>query len=159
MSSFILAFQGSGSIGSICVKFAMFDRTTRLSYWDAEMLGVLAQCLEYYSGTHFSGSDLQRAVEEPGYVKGLAKRHPVRTMTDERPHLAEADYQAARRQFSVASFNVNDGGALCRIECTYGDGRRRIEFLPAFIAMHLCTSLKTSSELCRLLAATPGGMA
>lgn len=31
-----------------------------------------------------------------------------------------------------------DEGATCRIECTYLNGDRRLEVLPAYIAMNLC---------------------
>ncbi len=50
-----------------------------------------------------------------------------------------------------------DEGATCRIECTYLNGDRRLEVLPAYIAMNLCASLKTSVDLSDLIAVEPGG--
>ncbi len=159
VSSFITAFAGSGSIESVCIKFAMFDGTTRLSYWEPRWFWALHECIEYYSGMHYYGSDLQRTAEEPGFVASLPKRHPVRTMNDEKPNLAEEEYQTARERFSVASLTVIDEGAICRIECTYLSGDRQIEALPAYIAMNLCGSLKASIDMARLMAAEPGGTA
>lgn len=157
VSSFITAFVGSGSIESVCIKFAMFDGTTRLSYWEPRWFQALYECVEYYSGTHYYGSDLQRTAEEPGLVARLPKRHPVRTMNDERPDLTEEDYQAAKVQFTIASLAVIDEGATCRIECTSIRGDRRIEILPAFIAMNLHGSLKASVDMACLMGVEPKG--
>ena len=78
VSSLITAFVGSNSIES-------FDGTTRLSYWEPRWFKALHECIEYYSGMHYYGSDLQRTAEEPGFLASLSKRHPVRTMNDEKP--------------------------------------------------------------------------
>ena len=91
VSSFITAFVGSGSVESVCIKFAMFDGTTRLSYWEPRWFQALHQCIEYYSGMHYYGSDLQRTAEEPGFFASLPTRHAVRTMEDEKPPLTEED--------------------------------------------------------------------
>jgi hypothetical protein len=56
---------------------------------------ALCKCIEYYSATHYYGSDLERTAQQPGPVPILPKRHPVRTMNDERPDLTEEDYQKA----------------------------------------------------------------
>lgn len=159
VSSFITAFVGAGSIDSVCIKFAMFDGTTRLSYWEPRWFQALHECVEYYSGMHYHGSDLQREAEEPGFVAGLPKRHAVRTMKEEKPGLTEEDYQTAKGQFSVASLAVIDEGATCRIECASIRGDRRIEVLPAYIAMNLCGSLKASVDMARLMGAEPAGSA
>lgn len=66
-------------------------------------------------------------------------------------------YQTAKERFPVASLAVIDEGATCRIECTYLNGDRRLEVLPAYIAMNLCASLKTSVDLSDLIAVEPGG--
>jgi hypothetical protein len=157
VSSFITAFVGSGSIESVCIKFAMFDGTTRLSYWEPRWFQALHECLEYYSGMHYYGSDLQRTAEEPCFLASLPKRHAVRTMGDEKPRLTEEEYQTAKERFSVASLAVIDEGVTCRIECTYLNRDRRLEVLPAYIAMNLCASLKASADLSDLMAVEPGG--
>lgn len=159
VSSFITAFVGSGSIDSVCIKFAMFDGTTRLSYWEPRWFQALHECVEYYSGMNYYGSDLKRTAQEPGFVASLAKRHPARTMNDEKPSLTEEDYQAAKQQFTVASLAVIDEGATCRIECASIHGSRRIEVLPAYIAMNLCGSLKASVDMAQLMGAEPAGSA
>lgn len=159
VSSFLTAFVGSGAIESVCIKFAMLDGTTRLSYWEPKCFLALHQCVEYYSGMHYYGSDLQRTAEEPGFLASLPKRHPVRTMNDEKPHLTEEEYQTAKEKFSVASLAVIDEGETCRIECTYLSGDRRLDVLPAYIAMNLCGSLKASVDLSGLMEAEPGGTA
>ncbi|AIV49762.1 hypothetical protein X899_2942 [Burkholderia pseudomallei TSV 25] len=159
VSSFITAFVGSGSIESVCIKFAMFNGTTRLSYWEPKWFQALYECIEYYSGVHYYGSDLQRSEEEPGFVASLPKRHPVHTMKAEKPTLSEEDYQAAKAQFTVARLAVTDEGATCRIECASSRGERRVEVLPAYIAMNLCGSLKASIDMARLMAAKPSGTA
>jgi len=159
VSSFITAFVGSGSIESVCIKFAMFDGTTRLSYWEPKWFQALHECIEYYSGIHYYGSDLQRTAEEPGFLAGLPKRHAVRTFSDEKPHLTEEEYQSAKERFPVTSLAVIDEGATCRIECSYLCGDRRVEVLPAFITMNLCGSLKASVDLCNLMAVKPEGSA
>jgi hypothetical protein len=96
VSSLISVFVGSGSIESACIKFAMFDGATRLSYWEPRWFLALHQCIEYCSGMHYRGSDLQRTAEEPSFLASLPKRHPVRTMNGEKPHLTEKEYQTAK---------------------------------------------------------------
>ncbi|WP_155033584.1 hypothetical protein [Burkholderia pseudomallei] len=159
MSSFITAFVGSGSIESMCIKFAMFNGNTRLSYWEPQWFRALYECIEYYSGMHYHGSDLQRTEDEPGFVASLPKRHPVRTMMAEKPTLNEEDYQAAKTRFAVASLTVIDEGSTCRLECASLKGERRIEVLPAYIAMNLYGSLKASIDMARLMAAKSEGSA
>lgn len=159
VSSFITTFVGSGSIESACIKFAMFDGTTRLSYWEPRWFQALYECVEYYSGMNYYGSDLQRTEEEWEFVASLPKRHPVRTMKDEKPGFAEEEYQAAKVQFTVASLAVVDEGATCRIERASIRGDRRVEVLPAYIAMNLCGALKASVDMARLMAAEPRGSA
>lgn len=159
VSSFVTAFVGSGTIESVCIKFAMFDGTTRLSYWEPRWFQALYECVEYYSGMHYYDSDLQRTAEKPGFAASLPKRHPVRTMTDEKPGLTEEDYQVAKMQFTVASLAVIDEGATCRIECASVRGDRRSEILPAYIAMNLCGSLRASVDMARLMELEPRGSA
>lgn len=159
VSSFIAAFVGSGAIEGACVKFAMFDGSTRLLHLEPKWFLALHQCVEYYSGLHYYGSDLQRASEEPSFLASLPKRHPVRTMKDEKPRLTQDEYQVAKERFSVASLQVVDEGSILRLECTYRNGCCRVETLPAYIAMNLCSSLQASLDLSGLMAAEPGGTA
>lgn len=160
VSSFTVAFQKAANLtDSMCIKYAMFDGTTRLSYWESKWLVALHQCIEYYSGIHYYGSDLQKTVEDPFFYPDLPKRHPVRTMNDEKPTFTEDDFKKAKRKFSVTSLVVVDHGDICCIECMYPNGDRRIEMLPAYIAMNLCGSLKASFDLSDLMVAKPGGTA
>lgn len=159
VTSFITACIGSGSVESVCIKFAMLDGSTRLSYWEPRWFQALYECVEYYSGIHYYGSDLQRTAEEPRFVTSLPKRHPVRTMKDQKPDFTEEDYHAAREQFMVSSLAVIDEGATCRIECASIQGSSRIEVLPEYIAMNLCGSLKANVDMAHLMAVEPGGSA
>lgn len=160
VSSFRIAFLGtSGSVESLCIKFSMFDGTTRLSCWQPKWLLALYKCIEYYSAMHYYGSDLQRTAQEPSLVATLPRRHPVRTMNDEKPDLTEEDYQEASKLFPVASFAFIDQGGICHIDCTYSNGYRRIEVLPAYIAMNLCATLKAIVEASGLWALKAVGTA
>lgn len=147
VTSFITAFAGSGSIEGICIKFVMFDGSTRLSYLESRWFMALHECAEYYSAIHYYGSDLQRSAEEPGFLASLPKRHPARTMSDEKPQLTPEEYQTAKDRHLINSLRMIDEGAVCRIECSYLGGERRIEVLPAFIVMNLCVSLKASFDM------------
>ncbi|MFM0229876.1 hypothetical protein [Paraburkholderia sediminicola] len=160
VSSFKTAFIGTpGAIANLCIKYAMYNGTSRLSHWQAEQFWALYQCIEHYSGVHYYGSDLQRVSDNPEFAARLPNRHPVRTMISERPDLTEQDYMTAQERFSVASLVVVDQRDACRVQCALTNGIRRTEVLPAYIAMNLYGSLKASFDLSALIASKPGGSA
>jgi hypothetical protein len=160
VSSFITAFSGeSGSLDGICIKYAMYNRTLRLSFFDEQQFRALYQCIEHYSGTRYYGSDMQREADEPGFVTRLPSRHPVRTMASEKPNLTRDDYEEAKQAYRVASLRVTDQGNKCRLACTYADGVDREEVLPGYIVMDLCGCLKACFELHGLMTITPRGSA
>jgi hypothetical protein len=137
----------------------MYDRTLRFSYLEPTWFQALYKCVEYYSVLHYYGSDMQRAADEPEFLARLPRRHPVRTMSSEKPGLTEIDYEAAKERFSVASMRVMDQGDSCRVECTFTNGSRRTEVLPGYIAMNLCGFLKACVDLSGLISSEPGGSA
>lgn len=155
--SALIAVQGAD--GGVCIKYAMFAGPTRLSYWPQKQFLALYQCIEYYSGVHYYGSDLQRVSDDPGFAARLPKRHAIHTMLGEQPDLMESDYLKAQERFSVASFIVVDGGDVCCTQCTFANGANRIDILPAYIAMNLCGALKASIDMSGLVTATPAGSA
>lgn len=160
VSSFIIAFTGeAGAFEGVCIKYAMHNGTFRLSYFDEQWFRALYQCVEYYSGTRYYGSDMQRAADEPEFVARLPRRHPVHTMTSKKPSLKELDYGIAKHKFCVTSLKVTDQGDRCRFVCTYADGSRRAEVLPGYIVMNLCGYLKACLALSGLMTLSPGGSA
>jgi hypothetical protein len=107
VSSFIAALNDTPDPAlGVCVKYAMYDRSLRLSYFEAQWFHALYQCVQYYSGTHYYGSDMQRAADEPEFSARLPDRHPIRTMNREKPGLTERDYALAKEEFSVAALRV-----------------------------------------------------
>jgi hypothetical protein len=160
VSSFITAFSDTpGAARGVCVKYAMYDGSLRLSYFEAHWLRALHQCIEYYSGMHYFCSDMQRAADEPEFSAGLPPRHPITTMHSEKPDLTERDYALAKERFSVAALRVGDLGDSCRIDCSYASGVHRTEVLPGYVAMNLCGSLKACHDLFGLMTSQPGGTA
>jgi hypothetical protein len=160
VSSFKSAFIGSqGTVSSVCIKYAMFAGSTRLSYWPQNQFLALYRCIEHYSGVHYYGSDLQRMSDDPGFAVGLPKRHPIHTMARERPDLTESDYLKSQNEFSVASFVVVDKGGACCVQCTFTNGFKRTDVLPAYVAMNLCGALKASIDMSGLMTAPPAGSA
>jgi hypothetical protein len=160
VSSFKSAFVGAqGAVSSVCIKYAMFAGSTRLSHWPQKQFLALYRCVEHYSGIHYYGSDLQRVSDDPGFAAGLPKRHPIHTMVGERPDLTAPDYLKAQDEFSVASFVVVDSGDVCCVQCTFTDGFKRTDVLPAYIAMNLCGAFKASIDMSGLMTATPAGSA
>ncbi len=159
-TSFIIAFAGEpGSLDGVCIKYAMHNGTFRLSFFEERWFRVLYQCVEYFSGTRYYGSDMQREADEPGFVARLPTRHPVRTMASEKPSLVEGEYEIAKQAHRVTSLRVTDQGNRCRVACAYADGSRREEVLPGYIVMNLCGYLKACSDLHGLMTITPGGSA
>jgi hypothetical protein len=159
VSSFKTAFvRESGVIKSICIKYAMHDRTFRLSHWNANLFHALCQCIEYYSGVHYFGSHLQRVSDDPTFANRLRERHPVRTMTSERPDFTDHDYRAAQERFSIVSFIAADEGETLSIQCRMVNGEFRVDALPAFIAMNLYGSLTASVNLCGLIVSESRGL-
>jgi hypothetical protein len=138
VSSFKTAFVGSAdAIDSVCIKFATYSGGERLSYWRSKWLMSLYQCVEYY--------------------RQLPSRHTVRTMINESPELTERDYLAATQDFAEAALEVVDQSDACCIQCTFANGDRRTEMLPAYIAMNLCASLRARFDLHGLIAQQPRG--
>ena len=149
----------SGAVASVCIKYAMYDRTVRLSHWSTKQILALYKCLEHYSGVHYYGSDLRRISDDPSLSDLLPTRHPVHTMLNERPDLTQEDYSEANKGFSVKSFIFADHGETCHISCAFGDHFHRAEVLPAYIAMNLYGSLKAGIDLSGLVTVEAGGSA
>jgi hypothetical protein len=158
VTSFITGFA-PGAVETVCIKYAMYDGSSRLSYWQAKWSRALHQCVEHYSGMHYHGSDLQRASDEPEFSARLPIRHPVRTMISEKPTLTEQEYRAAKERFSVTSLRVIDQGDSCLVECKFANGSSRTEVLPSYIAMNLCGFLNASRDLSALMTSEAGGSA
>jgi hypothetical protein len=144
---------------SVCIKYAMYDRTFRLSHWSTKQILALYKCLEHYSGVHYYGSDLQRMSDDPSLSDLLPARHPVHTMNNERPDLTQEDYSEAKDRFSVESLIFADQGETCRIHCAFADHCHRTEVLPAYIVTNLYGSLKAGIDLSGLVTSEPGGSA
>ncbi|MCJ0762524.1 hypothetical protein [Variovorax terrae] len=160
VSSYRVGFTcTAGVIDGVCVKYTMYDSTYRLAYWLPHWFQVFRQGIERYRDAHDDGSGLRRASEDSRYAQQLPSRHPVHTLNNERPELTQEDYFMARDYFCVASLEVADLGSVFRTECEFVGGTRRVEVLPAYIAMNLCGALKASVDLSGLVAATPGGTA
>ncbi|WP_254608476.1 hypothetical protein [Burkholderia lata] len=158
--SFTSAFAGaSGGVDGVWIKYAMYNGSSRISYWPVDQFRALFRCVEHYSGIHFYGSDLQRMSDEPGYGLKLPSGHPVHTMLKARPTLTEHDFRFAQRRFSVASLVFVDLGEVCKIACTFLNNEHRVDLLPAYIAMNLYGSLKASVDLSGLVTASPAGTA
>ncbi len=149
----------SGAVVSVCIKYAMYDRTFRLSHWSTKQILALYRCLEHYSGVHYYGSDLQRISDDPSLSDLLPARHPVHTMVNERPDLTQEDYSEANKEFSVKSSIFADHGETCRISCVFSDHFHRAEVLPTYIAMNLYGSLKAGIDLSGLVTVEAGGSA
>jgi hypothetical protein len=146
VASFATAFV-PGVVDAVCIKYAMYDGAFRLSYWSAKWPRALYQCIEYYSGFHYHGSDLQRVSDDPEFCARLPIHHPVRTMTSRKPDLTQLEYLMSKQDFSVSSFRFVDQDDSGRIECMFADGNRRVEVLPGYIVMNLCGFLKASRDL------------
>ncbi|MCJ0762646.1 hypothetical protein [Variovorax terrae] len=160
VSSYRVGFTcTTGAIDSVCIKYTMRDGICRLSYWPLNVFQEFLRSIEYYSESHYDGSDLQRASEDSEYARQLPARHPVHTLNNERPELTQEDYFTARDVFYVASLAVADQGDAICTECTFANGTRRVEVLPAYIAMNLCGAMKASVDLSGLVGAKPGGTA
>ncbi|WP_176048795.1 hypothetical protein [Burkholderia sp. BCC1644] len=159
VSSFAAAFSGTGPVASVCIKFAMYNGTFRLSQWEALQLQALYQCIEHYSGVHYYGSDLQRMSDDSSFGATLPTRHPVRTMLDERPILTKRDYQIGLERHRVKSLVVVDRGDACEIRCTYVNESQRSDLLPVYIAMNLYGALRACINLSGTLASEVGGPA
>src|ERR1700738_2808320 len=149
----------SGAVVSVYIKYAMYDRTFRLSHWSTKQILALYKCLEYYSGVHYYGSDVQRISNEPSLSDLLPARHPVHTMVNERPDLTQEDYSEANKDFSVNSFIFAEHGETRRIHSAFGAPFHRTEVLPAYIVMNLYGSLKAGIDLSGLVTVGAGGSA
>lgn len=160
VASFIAAFSSEpNAFDGACIKYAMLDRTFRLSFFDEHTFRELYQCVEYYSGTRYAGSDMQREADEPGFIARLPDRHPVLTMAREKPHLAEGEYEVAKRAHRVTGLTMTDLGDKCRLVCVYSNGSRREEVLPGYIVMNLCGYMKACVDLYGFMTITPSGSA
>ncbi len=71
VASFIAGFSSAHqSFDGVCVKYAMKNWTSRLSFFDAQRFPELNKCAEYYSGTRYYGSDMQREADGRVSVPG-----------------------------------------------------------------------------------------
>lgn len=160
VASFITAFSSEPqSFEGVCIKYAMHDRTHRLSFFDEQWFTALYQCVEYYSCTSYYGSDMQREADEPDFLSRLPRRHPVHTMSREKPSLTDDEYEAAKLTHRVTALRMADQGNACRLVCQYADGHRREELLPGYIIMNLCAYLGACVRLHGLMMTTPSGTA
>jgi hypothetical protein len=159
-SSFKTAFVAEqGEVAQLFIKYAMYDGSSRLSLLSRRQFLDLCRCIEHYCGIHYYGSDLQRVSDEPGYATQVPKRHPIHTMTNDRPNFIEEDFLAAVKDFAVASLLVIDKGEWCCLQHTFLNGTRRVDMLPAYVAMNLYGSLKASIDMSGLISAPSLGSA
>lgn len=141
VTSFVTALA-PGTLEAVCIKYTMYDGTFRLSYWDERWSRSLYKCTECYCRLHYYGSELQRVSDDPTLRIGLPPRHPIQTMTSERPDLTQNDYWTAQEEFWVEEFRFIDQGDSGRLECTFADEGSRIDVLPGDLMMNLYGFLK-----------------
>lgn len=162
VASFRVAFLShvqKNKMPDVCIKYAMHDGSFRLSHWLSQHVESLYKCVEYYSATHYYGSDMQRVSDDPELVTLLPARHPVRTMANEKPDLTEGDYGTARDGFSIQSFHVADQGRACAIYCAFADNTARVDVLPEFVVMNLYGCLRASINLSDFMSIETRGTA
>lgn len=143
----------------ICIKFAMYDRSHKVTHWSPEAFHKLMGALDEYHKDLGSRAFMFRAAANPALVADLPPRHPYHTIINEAPKLTADEVGSAKSSTGIDAADFVVRGPTFEIRPTYGDGRAESIFVHEYTALSLLGYLQTYLEAARRLAGPAAGNA
>lgn len=126
----------------MCIKFAMYDKTTKLMHWTPQAVKALIDALTEYVNFIGFNAFMFRAKADPTLVADLPERHPYHTVLSEKPSLTTDEIATAGRATSVGDYQFAIRGPTFTIRVTYLDKRFEEINLHEYTAFELCGYLQ-----------------
>jgi hypothetical protein len=153
----LITLQGAW-IG-LCIKFAMFDRSTRLTHWSPKASHALIAGLTEYCNNLGSQAFMFRANADPSLTEGLNPRHPFHTLLSEQPTLSEDEIGTAGLKTGINEAEFVSRGPTFEVRPVYGNGRRESIFLHEYTALSLLGYLQEVMKAVQVLIGPTAGSA
>lgn len=149
----------NGAWVGICIKFAMYDKTTKLTHWSLRAYEGMMEALQKYGMELGAGAFMFRAHNDPSLTENLPPRHPYHTLLNEVPKLTESEVGTAQLKTGIDEAQFVFRGPTFEIRPQYGDGRTESIFMDEYTALSLWGYLKKYMEAAATLVGPAEGNA
>ena len=143
----------------ICIKFALYDRTTKTTHWSVRDFDAFMKALEQYINALGSNAFMLRASADPALVKDLAERHPYNTLLSEKPALSDEEVGTPTMSSGILDVAFIARGTTFELRADYGDGRTGHIFLHEYTAFSLFGYLEEYIAAAKTLSGPAAGHA
>lgn len=142
-----------------CIKFAMYDRTTKITHWSLRAFGNLLKALEAYGQHLGTNAFMFRAHSDPALAKSIPPRHPYHTLLTEKPVLTDDEVGSAKLASGIDLVTFVERGPVLELRPQFGDGRTESIFLHEYTALSLLGYLLEYMEAADVLTGPAAGNA
>ncbi|MGY8573500.1 hypothetical protein L0936_19490 [Paracidovorax citrulli] len=143
----------------ICIKFSMFDHSTRITHWSSPAYRRLIDGLNEYYGLIGAQALMFKAADNPELVKTLPPRHPYHTVVNEKPSLTEQEIGTATIASRIDRTELVARGTTLELRPKWGDGHNESLYLHEYVALSLLVYLDEYMDAARRLTGPAAGNA
>jgi len=143
----------------VCIKFAMFDKSTRITHWSPKAYHALVAGLTEYCNDLGPQAFMFRAHSDPSLTEGLDPRHPFHTLLSEVPALSDDEIGTAGLKTGINEAEFVSRGPTFEVQPVYGNGRRESIFLHEYTALSLLGYLQEYMKAAKILTGPAAGSA
>lgn len=143
----------------ICIKFSMYDKTTKLTHWSPHAFGLLMTSLTEYCNYLGENAFYFRAESDPSLLDGLMPRHPYHTLLSEVPILSEDEIGTAGLKTGIDQATFAVRGPTFELRPVFGDGRTESIYLHEYTALSLLAYLQEYIKAAKTLSGPAAGTA
>lgn len=148
-----------GAWVGICIKFALYDRTSTTTHWSPSAFDALTQGLEHYINHLGSSAFMFRAKVNPALVQDLPERHPYNTLLSEKPTLTEDEIGTPKISTGIIEASCVVRGPTLELRPVYGDGHQHNIFMHEYTAFSLFGYLEEYIAAAKVLSGPAAGTA
>lgn len=148
-----------GTWVGICIKFSMYDQTTKVTHWSPHAYGLLIKALDDYYQHLGANAFMFRAKADPSLVASLPARHPYHTLLTEAPLLTEAEIGTAGLGSGIDRATFALRGPTFELRPEFGDGRTESIYMHEYTALSLLGYLQQYTEAAKALTGPAAGNA
>lgn len=148
-----------GSTIGVCIKFSMFDGSSRITHWTLSAYQHLMLALKSYHDHLGESAFFYRAAKDKSLVDGLSPRHPYHTVLTEQPTLSEDEIGSAGLRTGIGEADFALRGPTLEIRPRYGDGRTESIYVHEYTALSLYGYLQEYMNAAQRLAGPVAGTA
>ncbi|WP_374365167.1 hypothetical protein [Piscinibacter sp.] len=143
----------------VCIKFAMQDRSARITHWSPHAFKALVDALQAYFEQLGMNAFMIRANDDPTLVASLPARHPYHTLLSDRPKLSDDEIGTAGLKTGIGEAEFEAHGNTFELRPLYGDGHRASIWLHEYTALSLLGYLREYLKVADTLSGPAAGNA